>query len=95
MKFCYVDSGHALSAREIYSAYVDEMERLEREYPDTVFVYVTMPLRAPRSSAKNLVKRVLGMDVWGREDNIERERFQRSLEKRKSGVGPSVRPRRC
>ena len=51
------------------------MKELELRYPDTTFVYITMPLTAPRSGIKPLIKRVLGVELYGREDNIERTVF--------------------
>lgn len=87
MKFCYVDSGKALSAREIFDRYITEMERLEAEYPGTTFVYLTMPLTAPQRSIKNLIKRILGMPLYMREDNIERQVFNDLLREAKGDTG--------
>lgn len=79
LKFCYVDAGNELGAQEIFERYVEEMETLESRHPDTVFVYMTMPLTSPRGGLKSLVKRVLGMETPGREENIERNRFNQLL----------------
>jgi len=75
MKFCYIDSGNGMAADELANEYLAAMRNLERAFPHTTFVYITMPLTAPRRDIKGIVKRVLGMPTRGREDNIERNRF--------------------
>lgn len=75
MKFCYVDSGNGIAADVLAHEYLAAMKELEQAFPKTTFVYVTMPLTAPRRDIKGIVKRVLGMPTRGREDNIERNRF--------------------
>lgn len=87
MKFCYVDANSGFSAEEIFHAYVTAMESLESEFPETTFVYLTMPLTATRTDVRGLIKRVLGMETRGREDNIERNRFNDLLRERKGGDG--------
>lgn len=87
MKFCYVDINQKLTADQIFSMYVQEMERLEDEYPSTTFVYFTMPLTRPRDNIKNLIKRVLNMPLYGLEENIERQRFNDRLRDSKRGTG--------
>lgn len=87
MKFCYVDSRGEMSPEEIFESYIGEMEELEAEFPDTVFLYVTMPLRAPRTDIKGRIKMLLGMESRGREDNIPRHRFNELLREAKTDTG--------
>lgn len=87
LKFCYVDTGHGMSGDEILEAYVTEMEALEQDYPRHTFVYVTMPLTAQRTSVKDLIKRFLNMPVQGRDDNVDRNRFNTSLREKKGHTG--------
>lgn len=75
MKLCYVDAGNGIAPDELAATYLAAMKELEQAFPDTTFVYVTMPLTAPRQDLKGFVKRALGMPTRGREDNIERNRF--------------------
>jgi len=90
MKFCYVDSGHDMSAAEIFSKYIGEMEKLEKEFPQVTFVYVTMPLTGLPNNiivwAKNAVKMVLGRQITGRKDNIERNIFNKKLREAKANT---------
>ena len=87
MKFCYVDANQGMSAEEIFCQYIDEMEALEKEFLNTKFVYVTMPLTSPQSNPKNLFKRVLGMPLYGHEENLERQRFNDMLREAKGDTG--------
>jgi hypothetical protein len=87
MKFCYVDSEGDMSAKQVFESYVGEMEELEGEFPDTVFLYVTMPLKAPRTDIKGRIKMFLGMESRGRGDNIPRHRFNQLLREAKSDTG--------
>ncbi|MCK4517076.1 MAG: hypothetical protein KAU31_17580, partial [Spirochaetaceae bacterium] len=67
--------------------YVPEMERLEAEYPDTTFVYVTMPLMSEERGIKERVKQLLGRESPGREGNVERNRFNDMLREAKGSTG--------
>jgi hypothetical protein len=87
MKFCYVDTDTGIEATDIFFSYVSEMERLEAEYPDTVFVYTTMPLMSQRGGIKELAKRLLARETSGREGNIERNRFNELLRNAKADTG--------
>ena len=87
MKFCYVDTGGNTTIGHLFSSYVDEMERLETEYPDTIMVYLTIPLTSSRGGIKDLVKRLLGMGTTGREGNVERNRFNTMLRQAKGATG--------
>lgn len=91
MKFCYVDSGQEISSEELADAYIQEMERLEQTYPHVTFVYVTMPLRGtPRKLdvwAKNIIFKILGRPIYGRDDNIERHEFNQALRTSKAHTG--------
>lgn len=90
MKFCYVDTRGEQSPDYILSQYIMEMEKLEDEYPDTVFVYVTMPLSSPMRGWKNQIKRMLGrlrMVDSGHAENVVRHEFNADLRDRKGSTG--------
>lgn len=87
MKFCYVDTEEYLSTEQMIILYLDAIEYLEKKYPNKVFIYTTIPLTARSNNAKNLVKRFLGMPIFGRNDNIERNRFNSILRKKKESTG--------
>jgi hypothetical protein len=87
LKFCYVDTGHEFTAQQIFEQYIREMENLERRYPDTTIVYLTMPLTAPRRGLEPFIKRILGKEFYGREDNIERNEFNDLLREVKKDTG--------
>jgi len=90
MKFCYVDTYENEDADSILSHYLTTMESLEAEYPDTTFVYVTMPLSSPMTGFRNVAKRILGrlrMVDDGREANALRNRFNEMLRDAKGDTG--------
>ncbi len=91
MKFCYVDTYRDNSPEEIYKEYVSTMETLEKQYPETTFVYVTMPLTSPmdkgiKNWAKNILGRLKKVDT-GTVENIPRNIFNTLLRDSKSGTG--------
>lgn len=90
MKFCYVDTYENTDVESILAHYLTTMETLESEYPDTTFVYVTMPLSSPMTGFRNFAKRILGrlhMVDDGREANVLRYRFNEMLRDAKGETG--------
>lgn len=88
LKFCYVDvNGPSWDGEKIFDLYLEEMEQLESDFPETTFVYLTMPLMTPGSGIKDLAKRFLGRASPSREGNIERNRFNDLLRDAKGSTG--------
>jgi hypothetical protein len=79
MKFCYVDFGTGMSAKEIFALYVSTIDSLKRLYPQITFVHMTAPLTAPRSGMKELVRKLIGRGEKFESDNIERNTFNQLL----------------
>ena len=79
MKFCYVDVYGKNTVEEIYSQYMSTMLELERTFPETTFLYTTMPLTTPYSGWKDRIKKVLGREVSGFQGNMERAQFNERL----------------
>ncbi|WP_319562200.1 hypothetical protein [Marispirochaeta sp.] len=90
MKFCYVDTRGDEDIDSFFTRYISEMEVLEREFPQTTFIYMTMPLTSPMTGFKNMIKGMLGrlhkVDD-GREANIVRNRFNNMLREAKEPSG--------
>jgi len=77
-KFCYVDFYQWTDIEPIFDLYQETMRSLATKYPDTDFVYVTVPLKSkPRgfaASLKEIVKSVLGKPTtW--QHNRRRNQF--------------------
>lgn len=91
MKFCYVDVTHDSNPQEIFDAYSKAMSELKEEFPETVFVHVTVPVEAmPRSAegvVKHFIKRVIGRPGVV-EDNWVRHQYNVLLRDHYSGREP-------
>jgi hypothetical protein len=73
-KFCYIDFDAETDINKIFNYYKAKMSYLKEEYPQTTFVYVTVPLTTRQTGVKEVVKKLLGRPLWG-DDNIKRCRF--------------------
>ncbi len=87
LKFCYVDIGKETDVPALVDEYAGTMSRLQAEFPQTVFLYSTVPLRVFDSSLKAKLKRLLGMEVWGDQANIKRNQYNRMIREKYSATG--------
>lgn len=91
MKLCYVDSENVETIENLVKQYITVMEELEEEFPETIFVYITMPLTGvPKNFiiwVKNIVKKIVDWPVYGKEDNIKRNYFNDLLKQSKLNKG--------
>lgn len=78
-KFCYVDIVESTDVNYVLKYFTETMDYLQHKYPKVVFVYISVPLRVINTSIKANLKRLLRRPVWGDEDNIKRNLFNRSL----------------
>jgi hypothetical protein len=79
MKLCYVDFNTATDSRQVAKAYITSLESLAQRHPDTSFVAVTAPLMAVQTGPKAWIKRLLGKQPNGAEDNVRRAEFNTLL----------------
>lgn len=87
-KFCYIDMMADQDAEKVFEAYRTSMETLKREFPDTIFVHVTVPLTVVQTGWKVPIKRLIGKAPGGYLDNIERNRYNRLLREAYAGKEP-------
>lgn len=73
-KFCYVDITAGTDVNSLFGKYKKTMDNLKRQYPDTVFVHVTVPLTVADSTAKTLLKKLAGRQT-GNDNNLKRNQF--------------------
>ena len=79
-KFCYVDITEKTNVEKLFASYKQTMQSLQKEFPDTVFLYATVPLRTVKSSWKTWVKKLIGKDyIWEYADNIKRNEFNKMI----------------
>jgi hypothetical protein len=73
MKLCYADIQAGTDVRPIFEFYRDTLSRLAADYPRTTFVHLTVPLLRRDKGLKLVIKRLIGRQVRGHEDNDARE----------------------
>lgn len=85
-KLCYVDIHTQTDIESIFSQYKKTMAELAEKYPETIFIHFTVPLtsepkglKAFITSAKGLVKRVLGkVEMF---DNTVKKKYNELIRK--------------
>lgn len=86
-KLCYLDITKETDVENLFNAYTQTMERLKTEFPETVFIFTTVPLTTTEMTWKTVVKKLIGRDYLG--DNIKRNEFNELL-RQKYGVKGNV-----
>ena len=61
---------------------------LKEAYPETIFIHVTMPLTSIQTGPKAWVKKIIGRQIRGIDDNIKRNQFNDMLRKEGEGKAP-------
>lgn len=79
MKFCYVDFAPNTDVDEVFTYYRSSLEALKREFPQTRFAHVTVPVTARETDLKSSVRRLLGLSVWGDASNVKRAEFSKRI----------------
>lgn len=79
MKLCFTDFGPDTNAQQLARDYIAELDRLASRFPQTTFVPVTAPLTTVQTGPKALIKKLLGKEPGGYEDNAQRELFNQTL----------------
>jgi hypothetical protein len=89
-KFCYVDIMRDSNPQEIFDGYCTALDGLKDRYPDTKFLYVTVPIRSvPRGAKRYLkltVKLLIGKPGFF-EDNLMRQKYNDLLRNAYSKTG--------
>lgn len=78
MKLCYVDITSSTDAKKLAQNYISSLERLNRQFPQTIFVAVTTPLTTVQSGPKAWIKKLLGRSN-GLTENFRRQEFNNIL----------------
>ena len=78
-KFCYVDANAGTDVKKIFKEYKNRLFRLKKNYPETKFIHVTMPLISVQTGPRAWIKKLIGKPIRGIEDNIKRNHFNSFL----------------
>lgn len=73
-KFCYADINTNTDIKDEFEYYKKAMERLQKKYPNVIFVHSTVPYYRKSGGLKGIVKRVLDRDY-----NLPRDHFNRFM----------------
>ena len=74
-KFCYVDINPETNVEKVFTEYENTMSRLEKTYPKTMFVHVTIPLTTTQTGIKAWIKKLIGRAIGGYDENAKRNEF--------------------
>lgn len=75
MKFCYLDIQANTDIKELFAYYSSFFSKLEKEHPNIQFLHFTVPLITKPTGIKSKIKSMIGMAVYGIDDNIKRNEF--------------------
>lgn len=75
MKFCYVDITDKTDISTLFARYREALIALQRDFPEVVFVHVTVPLTAGQGQLWKLKSRLSGRTRFGPAENAVRERL--------------------
>lgn len=87
-KFCFVDVIKTTNVDSLFSSYRQAIENLRKEFPNVVFVHVTVPLVSRRQGWKDTVKGLLGRKMGSDDDNVKRNEYNELLLKEYEGIEP-------
>ena len=75
VKFCYADFPPEANVQAVFEHYQRAVDSLSQEYPHTVIVHSTVPLKARKMDLKSRVRRFFGREDRTDESNILRHEF--------------------
>jgi len=87
-KFCYVDVKSETDSQKVFDDYKKSMTLLNKQYPKTQFIHVTVPLKQKQTSPKAWIKKIIGRPIGGYDDNIKRTEFNELLINEYDGKEP-------
>lgn len=59
-KFCYVDVGAQTDVEALFDAYIEQVRRITRRYPDITLLHVTIPLKTAPPRFQEWMRRLRG-----------------------------------
>ena len=89
LKFCYIDINVKTDINKVFSTYQDTLKVLQKKYPKTIFVHMTVPLNAEGNvtigkKIKDFIKGIIGKQKYKdkmRTANIARKSYNDLLRK--------------
>jgi hypothetical protein len=90
-KFCFVDVDVTTDIDKLFREYKDAMSSLKKEYPDVIFIHVTVPLlRKEQTSFKGMIKNLIGRSdgFFSNKNNVKRNMYNELIMKEYAGKEP-------
>lgn len=79
LKFCYIDMTANDDLDEIFNYYKSVIDTIKLNYPKLKLIHVTIPLTTVQSGWKVPIKKIIGKEVDGYAENINRAKFNMLL----------------
>ena len=93
-KFCFIDVFPDADVDRIFNDYSEKMARLRERYPETTFIYFTVPITSNLTGGKlfvrktkNLVKTIIGRPVHQTYDNSARKILNEKIREKYKSTG--------
>ena len=85
-KFCFVDINSKTDIDKLFQDYRSTMARLKKQYPETKFIHLTVPLTENRAGFKTWIKVLIGKEyIWEYDDIVRKNEFNNMLRKTYAG----------
>jgi len=82
LKFCYVDVNGKTDVKKVFEEYKNKMKELEKKYPKTTFIHLSVPLRTTKENLRTKLKKLFGStDIWEYNENKNRNALNDLLAK--------------
>jgi len=88
LKFCYVDMSSKTDISTVFDEYKTEVEKLRQNFPDLAIIHFTEPLTRRQTGWKASIKKIIGREIGGYEDNMKRTIYNELLENDFDGKDP-------
>jgi hypothetical protein len=89
VKLCYLDIHKDTRVEQVFEAYKNTIDRLQKKNPETTFVHFTCPLTVSKTTWKTKLKKLIGKrDLWEFSDNIKRNQYNTLLRNHYVGKQP-------
>lgn len=88
LKLCYVDIMQNSDVDDLFNEYHASMSLLKQKYLQLTIIHFTNPLTTIQSGPNAWVKKIIGREVSGYEENIKRNKFNELLINKYQGKEP-------
>ena len=81
LKFCFVDINAETDIMSLFKEYQSVINKLKLQYPNVTYIHFTNPLVIRQTGLKAFIKKIIGRQVNGAEDNLQRQEYNELLRK--------------